>query len=1026
MIDYASLSALVRERAPLREYVEALGATVTASGEGWRCASPLRPDRTARAFVLRADGLRWRDYASGAEDWGDVTDLHQALHGFESRGAAMIDLAIRSGIALGPEVEAQAMAEARTRRERAAVRVTLTRVAQIYAGHLALEMRVWLRETYGLTDETIEAAQIGVSDGSLLRKAVPLGMSAEQLAEAGLLVRTERGWVELLRDRVVFPYMNNGSCEYMIARSHPQITPDVAWQAPKYKKLLVHSEKHPYVSPAIKNTLLGLGTLRTRQRGRPVLVCEGVTDTLVAHQLGYAAVSPVTTRMRAEDAQRLAEHLTAARVPEVVLLPDNDANGAGLRGALDTAHELHRLRIAVRIGALPRAGGETSADVASVYVAQGAGAIEAAISTARPLIELEIAGVNESSPAEAKAQCAARVAQLVAQSTQPQLEREATARAIKSAWKVGIGDARRLLAPPRPAGGAGPPTLRGAIFERGGVYCVAAPDGEPEAISTFVLRCGLRIRGADGDAFDCTATTQLGAIVPRVRLASRDFVSAGALKAAMRDGDLAWTGGDASAQALKALLSEGAERTVEGVDALGMAQLADGSVSVALPEENLGAQDVALTRPQTSLALRIGALPPARADDRELARVALPALAGLNEPAPAHAIVSWFFAATMAPRIRRRANSFPILSIAATAGAGKTTMIGSCYWPLFSGVRSVDAYSTTDTAFARVELLSSSTSLPVFIDEYREGALPRQQREDNLRFLRRVYGGEVERRGNADRTVAEYVLTAPVVLAGESRPSDLAVAERSICVSLRKAAIEGGPQYRAALDVLSGLDLRRLTRSVHEHALRYDVEAAWAQSADVVASAIGARRVALRVQRGLRVLVVGALCAEAYAREYAGLQLQLRTEAMLAHVLGEVVGEDGHVKPALDVYVEACASMALTGELEVGTHFAQGVSRAGELQIAINLPAAHGPYMRRARDVGGLPELDMATLRRHIREESEREGSYVVSTTERVSMRRDGPRVRCVILDVRLMEERGLDVPESWWARQRDGGSGGE
>lgn len=76
---------------------------------------------------------------------------------------------------------------------------------------------------------------------------------------------------------------------------------------------------------------------------RPVLVCEGPTDTAAAMTLGYAAVGRPSCRGQEDLLRDLL-----ARVPgDVVIVADNDSpkgNGArpGLAGALDLARDLRR------------------------------------------------------------------------------------------------------------------------------------------------------------------------------------------------------------------------------------------------------------------------------------------------------------------------------------------------------------------------------------------------------------------------------------------------------------------------------------------------------------------------------------------------------------------------------------------------------------------------------------------------------------------------------------------------------------
>src|SRR5690606_40781998 len=96
------------------------------------------------------------------------------------------------------------------------------------------------------------------------------------------------------------------------------------------------------------------------------------------------------------------------------------------------------------------------------------------------------------------------------------------------------------------------------------------------------------------------------------------------------------------------------------------------------------------------------------------------------------------------------------------------------------GVRDAEPYSATETEFALLKLLSSTRSVPVFIDEYKPYDMQRQRLNTLHRYLRRLYRGEVEERGRPDLKVVSYQLQAPVCVAGEARPTEAALPARII------------------------------------------------------------------------------------------------------------------------------------------------------------------------------------------------------------------------------------------------------
>ncbi|EMA48605.1 hypothetical protein C450_19356 [Halococcus salifodinae DSM 8989] len=118
----------------------------------------------------------------------------------------------------------------------------------------------------------------------------------------------------------------------------------------------------------ISEPIYGLGSV---EDGQPVLVTEGIADAITAHQAGYACISPVTTRFKHDDRERLREVLNNHDVPRAYVVqdaerPSSDLDeddrltltqaGEGLRGALDTAAYLAEHDTDARLAELPRPG----------------------------------------------------------------------------------------------------------------------------------------------------------------------------------------------------------------------------------------------------------------------------------------------------------------------------------------------------------------------------------------------------------------------------------------------------------------------------------------------------------------------------------------------------------------------------------------------------------------------------------------------------------------------------------------------
>ena len=131
----------------------------------------------------------------------------------------------------------------------------------------------------------------------------------------------------------------------------------------------------------------------------------------------------------------------------------------------------------------------------------------------------------------------------------------------------------------------------------------------------------------------------------------------------------------------------------------------------------------------------------------------------LNFEEVMHPIIAWFAATARREEIKH----FPLMFIGGPSGAGKST-VAQLLCKMFGS--SIGAQLGAITAFPLLRMLASTTTLPVFIDEW-----SRQSRQDTREAFQGaipiIYEGGIAERGRADQTVAQYRCLAPIVVAGE-------------------------------------------------------------------------------------------------------------------------------------------------------------------------------------------------------------------------------------------------------------------
>lgn len=210
---------------------------------------------------------------------------------------------------------------------------------------------------YGLSDQTIEELKIGFSPNNerIIEYLCSLGFTQNDLLLSGLFVKvSEDKIVPFFKGRLMFPYWKNGRVVYFIGRE-TFFTDDNKYERDrKYKKLLTHSEKRPYISKVVSNKYFY--NEDAAYKAKEILITEGVTDCIAAKQAGIPCISPVTTSFRDRDLPKLLE--LTKRCESVYICNDVEENKSGEKGAVKTALKLEEAGRNVYIVTLPSNGSD--------------------------------------------------------------------------------------------------------------------------------------------------------------------------------------------------------------------------------------------------------------------------------------------------------------------------------------------------------------------------------------------------------------------------------------------------------------------------------------------------------------------------------------------------------------------------------------------------------------------------------------------------------------------------------------------
>ena len=159
----------------------------------------------------------------------------------------------------------------------------------------------------------------------------------------------------------------------------------------------------------------------------------------------------------------------------------------------------------------------------------------------------------------------------------------------------------------------------------------------------------------------------------------------------------------------------------------------------------------------------------------------LDAVFAMYDPEVITPMVAWLVAALNRPLFE----TFPILFISGTSGTGKTSLIEAVL-PAITGSL-IETNLTSTTPHAMAAFFGSSTSFPVWFDEYRPG----MKRDTKMLFdqlLRDSYNGKRSSKGgqNANNlsAITAFDTAVPVIVSGEDSITETSLTDRSIQLRL--------------------------------------------------------------------------------------------------------------------------------------------------------------------------------------------------------------------------------------------------
>jgi len=220
-------------------------------------------------------------------------------------------------------------------------------------------------------------------------------------------------------------------------------------------------------------------------------------------------------------------------------------------------------------------------------------------------------------------------------------------------------------------------------------------------------------------------------------------------------------------------------------------------------------------------------------EEEEVARIC-ELISQTRETERGYPAIGWSYASLVAHWIHDWEGEMPMLTVTGDAGAGKSVFIEQLVE--MTGVKP-DPHSPDSSKFNHISLLSGTTNLPIWYDEYKPSELSNYKQGIFQNLLRRATRGGKEGRGNRDHSTKSFRLAAPVILSGEQSIQGPAEERRSIQTQLKKstrnkthhaqafAELQGGSfDGPNGYEYYDGLELTEHAKAVHQFVLDLDKE----------------------------------------------------------------------------------------------------------------------------------------------------------------------------------------------------------
>lgn len=371
-------------------------------------------------------------------------------------------------------------------------------------------------------------------------------------------------------------------------------------------------------------------------------------------------------------------------------------------------------------------------------------------------------------------------------------------------------------------------------------------------------------------------------------------------------------------------------------------------------------------------------------------------------------ILGWFFVTPFVPLIRERLGHFPLLSLWGTKGSGKSSIL-ELLWKLF-GVNP-PLYSAINTRFSFLRLFSATSSIPIILDEYKPYTMRDADISTLLYLLKGVYDGKIETRGRPDLRLIPFRLQSPIVIAGEETPasSESALMERIIQVNLSKDTLMEDKSYSNTFGQLRAIEKQGFAFSYIKWCLGNNINEFISSAKNILPERL--TRIPQRIYDNIWIMITGLVALREFYKVYnigKGEPLLTDNETFneginnsIDELTVELLGEKGSQPTGLTVFLETLSTLAQTGRIKYGIHYATGEYGT---RLYIHLGDCLAEFRKFVRETNA--RIEMLDKKAYLKQadEEQRQGGYVIDTLAQkwfpAYEEGEGKNRRCIEIDM--------------------------